>query len=163
MAPVPSLEPVLSSGLTALEEAKQASSLGRLEGWELSSLLEILSNLERGSEERLHGYLSSGGVVGGVEHAECVFDLEGAIAKSTALIADSYLLLGAGEHLPNAIAGDSRLHLVQGPGFQRNDVPFATYIVIDLQKQGRFAEAKRALERMLDERNAASEQGKSGR
>ena len=150
-------------GLAALEEAKQTSALGPLEDWELSSLLELLSNLERGSEERLHGYISSGGIVGGVEHADYVFDLEGARAKSIALLSNSYLLLRPNEDLPTAISGDSRLHLVQGPGFTRNKMPFMTHIVIDLQEQGRFAEAKKTLERMLQERKAASEQGQSGR
>lgn len=133
--------------------ARELSGLGELTDDELENLVQLCVSLEKGMTEQRTGFVSAGGAVKSRQFADLTFDIEGASAKANALLEGSYVLLPLGETLGREFVADKKLHIVAGPGGIRDGRAFATHIIIDLQKHGRFAVAKRDLERALEEKS----------
>lgn len=118
--------------------------IGDLPDDHLSFMLEGLASLHRQSTEaRRQLVASSADSLYSFELADIDFDIEGYDAKSNALLAGSYVLVPDGHRLPNAICDKPYLHVVIAPGGEKWGTKFTTYILIDLRKYGKFAEAMR--------------------
>lgn len=118
----------------------------------MRSMLEGLSGLHRqASQAKLDLLVQSQSAVDSLALADLEVDIEGADAKSNALLERSYLLVPEGHELPHSFRVMPDLHVVLAPGGEKGGVKFSTFILIDLQRHGRFSEAMKVRARRKDE------------
>lgn len=148
----PLLGPKGDPSTERISRAREQSGFGTLTDKELANLIDLLVVLEKSSADNRYGYVAAGGLTSTFEYADLTFDVEGAQAKANALLEGSYVLLPLGRTLDAAILGDTNLHVVVGPGGEREGKAFQTHIIIDLRKHGRFAEAMKDWIRLCNEK-----------
>lgn len=153
----PRLDPKGDRSTERISRAREESGFGTLTDRELANLVDLLVVLEKSSADNRYGYIASGGLLNTYEYADLTYDVEGAQAKASALLEGSYVLLPPGRTVDAAILRDSNLHVVVGPGGEREGKPFQTHIIVDLRKHGRFAEAMKDWIRLRNEKDKAKE------
>jgi hypothetical protein len=120
-----------------LRRYRDEVGLGLLTDAELASLVQACANIERDFASRKQAYLEKGGLPTTLEYLDLTLSVEGGLAKANALLEGSYVLLPRDQTPPGRLLDG--YHSVQGPGGERNGVRFATWILIDLERHGRFA------------------------
>lgn len=121
----------------------EVESLGELSPEEQMTLLEGFQQVSTSAQESKRSLL-----VGSqdprftVELADLEISIDGAEAKARAVMEGSYLLLpSTTKALPSAILRHPHLHIVCCSGGFRNGIQFNTWIIVDLRKNGRFAQS----------------------